>query len=176
METLFDLPAHVLFVHAPVVLTPLVTLACLAVLVRPSWRHRYGLALVVACGVVLVATMLAVQSGEEFAEALAGAVPVAKHQDLAETARVLVLLQFVLALGVVLVQRRFARVPAGVAPGGGPSAAPAPPALANATISGQPAVVVLLTAALAVVSVLSTVWMIRTGHEGARITWSGVLD
>jgi divalent metal cation (Fe/Co/Zn/Cd) transporter len=174
METLFDLPAHVLFVHAPVVLTPLVTLACLAVLLRPAWRHRYGWPLVVACGVVLVATMLAVQSGEEFAEALAGAVPVAKHQDLAETTRLLVLVQFVLALGVVLVQRRFARVLAGVGSGGGGASTTTPPA--NATIAGQPAVVVLLTAALAVVSVLATVWMIRTGHEGARITWSGVLD
>ena len=33
----------------------------------------------------------------------------------------------------------------------------------------------LLSFATAVTAALLTVWVVRTGHEGARITWTGVI-
>jgi hypothetical protein len=180
MRSLFDVPAHVFFVHAPVVLTPLMTLACLAIVSRPAWRRRYGWHLVVGCAVVAIATLLAVQSGEEFAEALEGAVPIGKHQDLAETTRLFVLGQLVLAVGLVLAAKRFEANAALPGTKGAIEDRPVSNSTSTVmahdrTVAGQPAVLLILSGALVVCSVLATVWMVRTGHEGAQVTWSGTL-
>lgn len=65
-DTINGLPIHPLVVHAVVVLLPLSIVGVLALVVRPTWRARYGV-LVAACAAV--ATLLipvATQSGESF--------------------------------------------------------------------------------------------------------------
>ena len=66
---MFDLvngiPVHPLVVHAVVVLLPLAVLGTVAIVLRPSWRSRYG-SLVVACAAVSTALVpVATSSGEE---------------------------------------------------------------------------------------------------------------
>lgn len=173
MESLFDLPAHPLFVHAPVVLMPLAALAALALAVRPQWRARFGFITSAGAFVLLVATVLATQSGEAFEEALDEQgipVPVEKHAELAETARVFVLLFFVFVVAMVaiaLVRRSKATSASASGASGGPGAGGSGGALA---VAGH------ACAALAVVfGLLGTVWMARTGHEGAKAVWDGTL-
>lgn len=151
MKEIWGLPAHPLFVHAPLVLVPLLTLGVIAVAVRPRWRAR-GLPLLVGGAVVAAVTsLLASQSGEAFAEAdLEAAKKTVRHQELAETAQVLVLALLVVLAITALVLRR-ARV-------GGKAAVP------EWLVQGLPVL-------SAVVGVLAAVWMLRAGHEGAEVVW-----
>lgn len=173
MESLFDLPAHPLFVHAPVVLMPLVALAALALAVRPQWRARFGFITSAGAFVLLVATVLATQSGEAFEEVLDEQgipVPVEQHAELAETARLFVLLFFVFVIAMVAI--------AMVRRGKG-SAAPAPHAAGAARPAGSGGALAMAGHACAALAVLfgalGTVWMARTGHEGAKAVWDGTL-
>jgi len=161
MEEIFGLPAHPLFIHAPVVLMPLLLLGVLALAVRPQWRRRFSLGLLLATVIVLVATLLAVSSGQAFKDAndIFDDAFVGDHESLAETTRLFAFLLTGAVLAVAaldLVERR------GNAPDQTASATPA---------WVQPASIAL-TAVMTILAVLATVWMIRTGHEGARITWN----
>lgn len=153
MESISGLPAHPLFVHAPVVLMPLTMLAAVAVALRPSWRRRYGPALAVGALVVLVATLLAVSSGEAFEELAGSGIDVDEHQRLAEATRLLVGAFFAGTLVVAVLDRvRRSDPPSWLAP-------------ATQVAAGVTAVAALLAA----------FWMYRTGHEGARLVWEGVV-
>lgn len=153
MESIFGLPAHPLFVHAPVVLMPLAALGAVALAVRPAWRRHYGPAMAVAAAAVMVATFMAVSSGEAFEELAGGAVNVDEHESLAETARNFVILFFLGAVGTVVLDR-FRRDNR--------------PAWADQAAWG-------LSGLTLVFGVVATVWMFRTGHEGARLVWDGVI-
>jgi Predicted membrane protein (DUF2231) len=64
LDTVFDLPAHALVVHAVVVLLPLAALGAVAIAVVPSLRRRFGL-LVAALTVAAVAAVpVATHSGQ----------------------------------------------------------------------------------------------------------------
>lgn len=156
MEKLFDLPAHPLLVHAPVILVPLLSIAVVVLAARPAWRKRVGpWTFLVAIGTSL-SFMLAFQSGEAFKTALernpSFEADIQTHQNLAETTR-LFLLGMVVALVVTYVlDWRTRRA------GSGDDR----PALAMSCVS-------------AVLGVLATIWIIRTGHAGAKLVWEGII-
>lgn len=150
MESLFDLPAHIFFVHVPVVAAPLAGAATVTLLARASWAARYGLWPLGISVVAFLATLLAYSSGEKFAVHLEGIVDISRHQSLASTMRILAGLQ-VVAVGALVWRARRERD------------------------TDRSPTVWALGGIAAVVSVLLVVWTIRTGHEGARVTWSGVL-
>jgi uncharacterized membrane protein len=154
IDKLFNLPAHPLLVHAPIVLVPLLLLISIAVVVRPNLRRYMGW-LAAALFLVAFATLLAKGSGEALEERIGrqieDEVGLRKHADLGEMTAILVGLQFLAAAAVAFVLRMVRRK--------GDDAGP----LRLIANLGQ--------AALLVFGVLATIWMIRTGHEGARITW-----
>jgi hypothetical protein len=157
IDKLFDLAAHPLLVHAPVVLVPLLFLVSIAVVVRPNWRaHMHWLA--VTLFIAAVATLLAKGSGEalehRIGTKIADQAGLHQHADLAEATAILVLLQFLSAAGVAIVSRLSGRF------------------VARAGALGI--VRNLGLGALVVFGALATIWMVRTGHEGARITWQGI--
>ena len=154
MESIFDLPTHVFLVHVPVVLVPLVCVAAIAVAVRPDWRRRYGTLLVVLALAALVSVLLTVNSGQAFDNAIDFGEDIEKHKDLAETTRLLVIGLFLVTLALVLVGRRHDATDADA----GGSSGQAMLGLAGVTV---------------VLAVLSTVWIVRTGHEGASVAWEG---
>ena len=154
MDHINGLPAHPLFVHAPVVLMPLAMLATLAVAARPRWRQRYGPALAVTAFVVLGATFLATRSGEAFKRAVGSQIDVSHHQSLALTTRAFVITFFLGTVAYTAVDRfRRSRPPSWVPP-------------AAWALSG-------ITALL---GILATVWMVKTGEAGARLVWDGVVQ
>ena len=154
MLKLFDLPAHTFFVHAPAVLIPLVSLASAAIALKPAWRRRYGWLVLAGSFGTLITTLLAVSSGEAFDEFLDGAVPTARHAELGHQTRLLVVLLFLLVATVVWWGRRTDR-------------------REGAAASARRTAIALAALTLVVASA-ATVWVAMTGHEGARITWTGI--
>jgi len=146
----FGLPAHPLIIHVPVIFVPLLGLAAIAFAVWP--RERFALPLAVVSVVTMAATFLAVGAGEAFQEDReaqfgggggGGFVnpTLQDHIDAGHTLRLAMVL-----LTAVLVLTLFAR---------------RWPSAARVTLR----VLTVLFAAVAVV------FVIRTGHLGAKMAW-----
>ena len=157
MERIFGLPAHPLFVHVPIVLIPLVCIGAIAIAIRSSLRRRFGWIFVAASALMVVATLLAVSSGEAFDDLTGNAEPIDRHRDLAEMSRLLVFALFIAVLALVLVGRYRDR--------SGASGA------AGATVAWMKPVMTALAIVTVAAAVSSTVWIARTGHEGTKVVW-----
>jgi uncharacterized BrkB/YihY/UPF0761 family membrane protein len=159
MKTLFDLPAHPLLVHTPVVLVPLVTLFALVLVFVPRLRRKAMPLFFPAVFIASLGTVLAARSGEKLQEALPALGPlVDRHAELGEQTEKLAFAMFLCSIAFAAVTM-WPRLAGGeVAEGAERSR--------NAVLASHGFAV--LTALLAVIT---TIWMIRTGHEGARITW-----
>ena len=149
MDRLFDLPAHVFLVHLPVVAAPTAALAVGVVAVRSRWEARYGAWPLGISAVAFVAILLAYSSGEKFAVHVEGFIDISRHQDLASTLRIVSGLHLLGVGSMFFLARRHPdeRSPARWA----------------------------ATGICVILSVVLVVWTIRTGHEGAKVTWSGVI-
>lgn len=161
-EKLGGLPAHPLLVHVPVVLIPLAAVGALLALVVPGWRHWMAPLVGVLTLVSLVGVQLAMESGESLEAAGEKGPLVEAHSQLAEQTRPMVFLfcLFAVAAGVIVYLLGRAQRQGGeeaIATGG----------LATA----RKAMVPLLALSL-VFGAVSTVWVVRTGHAGAKSVWS----
>lgn len=155
LDSVGELPSHPLFVHAPVVCMPLLALFAIALLIRPSWRRRVGLALPVLSAGLVVATLLARESGYGLREFLGDFAPnTDKHESLANTTLVFIGLLMLTSAAMVIADRRDRA--------GGPDWLSK---AAGALVGGS-----------VVLSGLATIWMFRTGHEGARLVWKGTVQ
>lgn len=148
------LPAHVLLVHAQVVLVPAVALAVVAAAWLPSVRRRLGLALPGLALAALVLTPLTTESGEWFQAQLPPTPLIVAHAELGDAMLRWVTGLFVAALGVHLLGRRADRL-------GSPTTRTALRVLA--------AVIASVLAAGAVVAT------VRAGESGARAVWEGTI-
>ncbi|MEL7158228.1 MAG: DUF2231 domain-containing protein [Actinomycetota bacterium] len=148
MQSFDGLPTHVLAVHAPVVFMPLVLILSIVLAAKPDWRRRSGLLLAGAAGVAFVATVLAVLTGRAFDELIGDRVDTTDHEQLANTTMVIAGFLVVAAVALYLIDRRW------------PSSR----------------VSVVATAAVVVLALAGTWWMIMTGDEGARLVWGNVID
>lgn len=150
MDRIFDLPAHPLVVHFPVVAIPVLALLTLGIAFSPTIRRKYG-HFTVALGVVTaVSTFLATMSGDSLAadsEEFKGlpAFLFDDHKALGEQTRLMV-------FGLLLVLLLLMYV--------------APRIDTSAVTYGAAAVAVVL-------AVTSTIWVVRTGHSGAKSHWGG---
>lgn len=149
MGELFNTPAHPLLVHIPIVLLPLLSLLAIAMAAKPAWRRQLGWLLFVATLISALATFWATQAGEQLRDALQPALGAKsdRHAELGDQTHVLAWILFAGAALMVVVDRWFTRLTRLAA---------------------------VLPWVVAVVGVATAVWVIRTGHEGARITWDGV--
>jgi len=160
ISKVFGLPAHPLFVHIPVVLIPLTALGAIAMACSARVRDQFGW-LVLAVGVVAgLSTQLAIESGKGLRHSVPQSAVLRQHAHTAESIRPLILLLFIVALGVMLLDRRSRAAWPFAA--GNPS-----PDLGSAARVG----VVVLTAAIAVGT---TVRLFQIGDSGAKATWQRV--
>ncbi len=151
VDLIWGLPAHPLMVHAPVVLLPLSVVGSIILATSAKHRDRYDLLVGAGAVVALVSTFLATKSGERLSERLAVEAAVERHEDLAGTTLVLAAAFAVLTL----VNAATSRIRA----------------FDRSTVSGA-----ILPVVAACIGVLATIWMIRTGHEGARLVWENVVE
>lgn len=156
-DTLLGLPAHPLVVHLSVVFIPLtLILAILAV----AWaRGRRVLSLVVAIGatISMLGAQVAVWSGESLQERVRETSLVEQHAELGEGTRTFAILMFLAAVAYFAREwRDDVHVPGADRVRG---------LLAPRAIGIALSVVLLATAGL------TTVWVARAGHMGAKATW-----
>lgn len=150
MEQLFDLPAHPLLVHLPVVVVPVVTLALLwQVLIpkKPAGLAGVTTGLAVVAGIGL---LLAASSGEALVEAvsyLRDEPGVRDHIEASESARLAGVITMALVLAGYVIQRLSGR--------------------GQKTSSLGKIVFALALAA----SVVTTVFTVESGHTGTKARW-----
>lgn len=70
MDTIFDLPAHPLMVHFPVVAIPVLAILGLVMAARPRFRDNYSLPVLALAVVTVVATFMAARSGQALVDTL----------------------------------------------------------------------------------------------------------
>lgn len=143
------LPAHPLLLHFPVVLVPALSAATIALTMRQEWWSRYRVALAVLGLVALATTILAADAGEAFRESS----PAFEIPALDEHARLGEQLKFLMVFFsgsiVALVSLDKGRLSI----------------YRKRPLSG------LMRFGLSLLSILALVWVVRTGHEGAKVTF-----
>jgi hypothetical protein len=159
----FGLPAHVLVVHAAVVLTPLAALATIVFAVVPKWRYltRWPAAIlaVMATGAVWTARITGKSFFDKRFASLPGDNPVREaivaHQSRGNVLSLVIIAFLVLTLlGVWLLGG-----PSGFASGRG------------ARPRGEDWVEIVVPIAMVLVSVVTLVYVVLTGDAGARAAW-----
>lgn len=158
---IFGLPAHVLIVHAAVVLTPMAVLLTLAFALHPRSRYltRWPTAAlaVAATGSVWGARL----TGGDLEERVNAGGPIAemieKHEERGEMLALIMIAYVVVTLvGVLLLAG-----PSGLVSGRG--------AVDGRGVAIEKGLPVLLVIA----SVVAMVWVMLTGDAGARAVWDG---
>lgn len=178
----FGLPAHPLLLHVPVVLVPVLSVVTVALAVRPAWRVRFGFSAGVLAIVTMAGTILTAGAGEALKKqqdsrprgggmpgqrggmpGQGGGMPgqgggnqdesaqLSQHANLGSELRILVILLAVALVILVILERYRAIVSKG--------------------FLSRPVPATAVAAVAAVVAVVSLIWVIRTGHLGAEITW-----
>ena len=157
LKSISGIPLHPLIVHIPVMLIPLAFVGAIAALAVPTWRSWCLPLTAVFATVSLFGVQLAIQSGEGLEEILnEESALIEKHAQLAEQARPMVFLFFLVAVlaaaAYIMITRDDGETPA------------------PRTVTLRKALVPLC--ALSVLTgALATVWIYRTGHSGAESVW-----
>jgi hypothetical protein len=152
------LPVHALVVHAVVVLLPLACIGTIAIAVRPSWRHRYGV-MVVACAAVATALIPVATSSGEALESHVG--NPGEHAELGDQLIWFAIPLLALSLALVWLDRRHRSTAALEDADDTAPAAVEPRGRATRVVA-----VLALVAALA-----TSVQVYRVGDSGARAAW-----
>ncbi len=153
----FGVPAHLLVVHAVVVLVPLTAVGAVAVAVSPWIRSRVGW--LVAAGAVLDVLLvpLATGSGESLQERVGETRLVERHAEMGEQLLAWVLGLAVVSVAAMILARRPQRLPRSES---------TPWEISWLSVALVAATVLAATGAL--------VQVVRIGHSGAEATWSDV--
>ena len=162
------LPAHVLLVHAVVVLVPLASLTLVVAALWPTFRRKLGVLVPLVALLGLVLVPVTTHAGEW----LEGRVPstslVREHTELGDGLLPWAFGVFVLATGVWLLGRYAAKRRDAANDTAGESAGGTAPR-SGLVLAGQIAAAVLAV----VVAVGALVQTYRIGESGARAAWSG---
>lgn len=164
---LFDeflgVPTHPLAVHAPVVLIPILAIVATAALTRTSWRERLTVPLAGAAALMVAMLFAARQSGLSLLESesvfLNGTQSmISRHQDLGNQTFVLGLVWLLFAVAAAVSVRLGGRSPSSLS--------------SAASASSTPQVTLVLNVLAAVALIVTTIWLIRTGHAGSESRWT----
>lgn len=174
MTTVNGLPAHVLLVHAVVVLVPLTAVVVLLVALWPAARPRLAVLGGVLSLVTLVSVPITTNAGEWLERRVPSTPLLRAHTQLGDD-----LLPWVIGLavvGVALAAREIvaARRPRADVPPEGPGAATAVQARRpTPRAPGGVAVTVVLAVLAVVVAVGSVTMTYEIGDSGAKAAWTG---
>ncbi len=154
--TIAGLPLHPLIIHAVVVLLPLAAAGSLLML-RPAWRQRFGILIVLAGLAGVAAVPAAVLTGQQLRDVISAGGPVSQpimaHESVAR-----MILPWAILFGVLLVVTF----------------------LAGARSDGGSVTWRRVATVAAVLTVLAgagvTVLTILAGHSGSVAVWQGVVS
>jgi uncharacterized membrane protein len=157
LKTLAGLPAHPLLLHVPVVLIPILSGAAIALMVRPDWRRRYGVAIALLALVSLAFTILAAGAGEAFraSRAIFASPALNEHAELGDQLKAVMVVFVGAFVGLVAADRM-----------------DGPGTLARlARVLHKPGIERLVRIGIGVLAAVALVWVVRTGHSGAKVVW-----
>ena len=161
--TVYDgLPAHPLFVHVPVVLIPTTVIAAIAVMAKPEWLTRFGVALALVSIFAMSSVFLTMQAGAALRGALhlegEAAKLISEHSQAAHILAIV----YVAFTATLIVAFAACRISAG---------RPTGLTLVDRPLSSRAAFGTLrvLVVALAIVAGFMT---FRTGDLGAKAVWA----
>jgi hypothetical protein len=157
---IFGLPAHPLFVHIPVVLIPLTAIGAIAMACSARVRDRFGWLVLAIAIVAGVSTQLAIDSGKALRHSVPQSAALRQHTHAAESIRPLILLLFVVALAVMLHDRRTR------------AAWPFTGRTSSRDLRAASRMAVI--ALTVVVAVGTSVRLFQIGDSGAKATWQRV--
>lgn len=169
-DLLNGIPAHPLFVHAPIVLIPLTLLLGLVYVVLPPLRPRVDWALVLLAVASPVSALFAKLSGERLAARLGENDAIRRHEGFGELTLDFAAVLLVAVLMLVLVdrlrvrRRRRDEVLAVEASSGSAGARPG---------GALTAVSVLLSVVLLGVGGVTGAYLFLVGDSGSRMVWEG---
>jgi hypothetical protein len=152
------LPAHILFVHAVIVLVPLTAFLMVACAVWPGASRRAGVWLPLLALVTLVFVPVTTQAGEWLESHVPDSPLVERHAELGDSMLPWALGLFVLSVAQWWLTRRSVEEPGATARSAWASAMP---------------VRVATAVVVAVVAVGAVVTVVRIGDSGARAAWQG---
>jgi hypothetical protein len=156
------LPAHVLLIHAVVVLVPVAALVLIAQAWSKPVRRWAGIGGPLLCLGALVMVPITTSSGKWFRDhlppALANSAPVKKHADLGDQLLPWVIAMFVLSAAVWFLSRRTGEA--------------TDPVVLPAT-AGLAAIQMLVAVLATVAAVGAVVQTARIGDSGAQAVWKG---
>lgn len=156
-DEFFGVPTHPLAVHAPVVLVPIAAVVAVVLAVRHDWRRRVTWFMPAVVFVLVAMLFVAKESGEAAKESDNIFGDITEHEDLANATFALSIVWFVLTLALA-VRDRMTR--------------PQAQALsADAALRSRDTVATVLAALAAVTAIVTTIWLVRTGHAGAESRW-----
>ncbi len=170
MTTLNGLPAHILLVHAVVVLLPLAALILAASALRPAIARRMAGPNAVLAAVVLGLVPLTTDAGEWLERRVPETTALREHTELGDTALYVAIPVAVLAVIVWWRTRESRRTGAQVAVGPG-TATRTPRRTFLAPTSSTIGVVIAVLAVVAAAATLYDVYLI--GDSGAQASWLG---
>jgi uncharacterized membrane protein len=157
MSEIFGLPAHPMLVHLPVVFTPLALIGLLIAMIRPSLQRTLEPIAIVMVALSAIAAQLAVSSGESLQERLDPSKLIKHHAQLGETTRTLIWVFFAVVV-IKAIATRLARRPK--------------PDHPDSPLASTP-MRIAMAATVVLVGVAANVWVLRTGHSGAKAVWLG---
>jgi hypothetical protein len=178
MSTINGLPAHVLLVHAVVVLVPLTSILLILVAFWPSVRRRLSVPTAILAGLTLITVPITTEAGDWLEHHLARTPLLRVHTHLGDTmlpwAIGLFLVAAALAARELLHARGRNSHTLTLADGPGTTHAPRTIRSWSRTEApgGRPVTVALAALAL-IAAVGSTVTVYRIGDSGARAAWTG---
>ncbi len=183
------LPAHVLLIHAVVVLLPLAAIMVVLSAVWPAARRKLGFLTPAVALVGLVLVPITTHAGEWLEQRLPDSKAIEHHADLGHTLLPWAAGLFVVAVVIWLLGRRYdmgwhRRIDAesGTADAGAPADGRGGTATLTrpSGVHTRQSLPVWVTAVVAVVAIaVSTgvsVQLYRIGQSGAKAVWSGVAD
>jgi hypothetical protein len=167
LDKINGLPAHVLLIHAVVVLVPLGAVMLVASAVWPAARARLGVLTPAVALVALVLVPITTHAGEWLEHHLPGAETspqIRRHADLGHQLLPWAVGIFLMAAAVWLLGRRFEL----------PWRRPAPDHTSPRSGRALPVWATAVIAAIAIaVSVGGVVQLYRIGDSGAKAVWAG---
>ncbi|MEH3052850.1 MAG: hypothetical protein PGN13_02440 [Patulibacter minatonensis] len=171
MDNVNGLPTHALLVHFTVVVSTTAALAGLAYALVPRFRRWLSVPLVFVGLASIVLGVITPSSGERL-EARVGHDPLLeKHTELGDQMGLIMIAFGVLLIATMFVARYRAETVVGGMPIGAVDRLGAFPRQRLRGFGGQAPLAAALTVLVLAGSVISGIWIFRTGEAGARSVW-----
>jgi hypothetical protein len=168
-SSIMGLPAHPLLLHMPVIFVPSLSIAAIVFAVRADWRKTYGIAYGIGAIITAFGTMVAANAGESYLHEKTGLaegqVPppgvaanpeftaLQHHADLGGDTKVVVAILVAAILVQILIDRGIV------------------PKVSRIFSDSRSAASIALSGLIAALAVASTVFVLLTGHAGAKLTF-----